>query len=68
TPPNGSYVDVCSSVLLFSAILGCQRTEPPLKPLSEFDEPALCENASLDDKAEVQSNKWSINDLSQVAP
>src|ERR1017187_8233134 len=40
-PPNGSCVDVCSSVLLFSAILGCQRTEPPLKPLSEFAEPAL---------------------------
>jgi hypothetical protein len=34
-------VDVCSSALLIPAILGCGRTDPPLKPLSEFAEPAL---------------------------
>src|ERR1035437_9024675 len=37
----GSDADVCSSALLSTAILGCGRTEPPLKPLSEFAEPAL---------------------------
>ena len=34
-------MDVCSSALLIPAILGCGRTDPPLKPLSEFAEPAL---------------------------
>src|SRR5487761_520848 len=40
-PLCGSCVDACSSALLFSAILGCRRTELPLIPLSEFAEPAL---------------------------
>jgi hypothetical protein len=34
-------VVVCSSLLLFPAILGCARTDPPPKPLSRFAEPAL---------------------------
>jgi hypothetical protein len=40
---SDSCADVCSSALLIPAILGCERTEPPLKPLSEFAEPNLCE-------------------------
>ena len=39
----GSCADACSSALLFSAILGCRRTELPLIPLSEFAVPALSE-------------------------
>jgi superfamily I DNA/RNA helicase len=34
-------VVVCSSLPLFPAILGCARTDPPPKPLSNFAEPAL---------------------------
>src|ERR1019366_1084748 len=44
----GFDADVCSSALLIPAILGCGRTEPPLKPLSEFAEPALFANGICD--------------------
>ena len=37
-------VQTCAlPIFLISAILGWRRTEPPLKPLSEFAEPALYE-------------------------
>jgi hypothetical protein len=33
---------VCSSALLFPAILGCRKTISHLLPLSEFARPSLC--------------------------
>jgi hypothetical protein len=42
-------VDVCSSALPIPAILGCGRTDPPLKPLSEFAEPALYDRISQEE-------------------
>jgi hypothetical protein len=50
-------VDVCSSVLLISAILGYGRTEPPLKPLSEFAEPALNAHFKWDVEVSVISER-----------